>query len=380
MSFFINVVIKEIILGFSCGIIGLPNAGKSTLFNALTASHVPAENYPFCTKEKNVGVVSVSDTRLPQISRFAPREKLIATTIEFVDIAGLVKGASQGEGLGNQFLSHVAEVDAIAHVVRCFDRGDVVHLYGSVHPIRDIEIVNTELLLRDQEILGRWLSKNEKAAKSGSDRKLKESVSLVLKLAECLNRAIPIAQFSLSEEEKTLMKELRLGTLTSKPVLYVANISEEDLKNPSPALKELEQWFGKQQYLFIRVSSQVEAELVDLKQEEREDFMKELGMAESGLVQLIRKGYELLGLITFFTIGDKEIRAWTVPQGTRAPQAAGKIHSDFERGFIAAETIRFTDFAACRGEQASREQGKVRLEGREYQVQDGDIIQFRFNG
>lgn len=366
-------------MGFSCGIVGLPNVGKSSLFNALTASHVPAENFPFCTKDKNVGIVSVPDERLQQIVRLAPREKLIPTTMEFMDIAGLVKGASKGEGLGNQFLSHIAEVDAIVHVVRCFDQSDIVHVYGEVDPVRDIEVVETELILRDLDLLRKWLSKNEKGAKTGTDKKLKESVSLVTKWVESLNQGILLSKVSLSHEETLLAEGLRLGVITAKPVLYVANISEADLKTPSPTLAKLEKWRRGRGTLLVKISSRVEAELSELSKEEQNDFMEELGMPCSGLVQLIQRGYELLGLITFFTIGDKEIRAWTIPKGSDAPRAAGKIHTDFERGFIAAETITFNDFVHYGGEQEGREQGKLRLEGKSYVVQDGDIIKFRFS-
>ncbi len=366
-------------MGFSCGIVGLPNVGKSTLFNALTASHVPAENFPFCTKDKNVGIVFVPDGRLQQLAPFAPKAKIVPTTMEFVDIAGLVEGASKGEGLGNQFLAHVAEVEAIAHVVRCFEKDDIIHVYGDVDPIRDIEVINTELLLRDIDLLQKWLSRNEKAAKSGTDKKLKEAAALITKWGESLNQGVPIREVSLSVEEKMAAKELHAGTLTSKPLFYVANVSEEDLKNPSDRVKKLREWCLERKSPLITISSQVEAELCDLAEEERRAFMKELGMPVSGLEQLIKTGYEFLGLITFFTFGDKEIRAWTLPKGIQAPQAGGKIHSDFERGFIAAETTRFSDFIECGGEQGSRAQGKVRLEGKNYTVQDGDIITFRFS-
>lgn len=366
-------------MGFSCGIVGLPNVGKSTLFNALTTSHVPAENFPFCTKEKNVGIVSVPDQRLQQLAPFAPSARIVPTTMEFVDIAGLVEGASKGEGLGNQFLGHVAEVEAIAHVVRCFEKDDIVHVYGRVDPIRDIEVINTELILRDMDLLQKWLSRNEKAAKSGADKKLRETVALIAKFAESLNQGIPIREVPLSAEEALAAGELHVGTLTSKPLFYVANVSEDDLKNPSDRVKKLKEWCLARKSPLVTISSQVEAELCDLPEEERRAFMKALGMPVSGLEQLIKTGYEFLGLITFFTFGDKEIRAWTIPKGIQAPQAGGKIHSDFERGFIAAETTSFDDFIKSGGEQQARAQGKVRLEGKNYTVQDGDIITFRFN-
>ncbi len=366
-------------MGFSCGIVGLPNVGKSTLFNALTTSHVPAENFPFCTKDKNVGIVAVLDDRLKQIAQLAPREKLVPTTLEMVDIAGLVKDSSKGEGLGNQFLGTIAEVDAIAHVVRCFQKTDVVHIYGEIDPIRDIEIVQTELLLRDLDILQKWHAKSEKAARTTLEKKLKESVTLVKKFVEALQRGTPIHTISLSQEEQILAKELKLGLVTAKPVLYVANIGESDFKNRSPVLQTLEQWCQQKGELSVKICSQIEQGLAELSSEERREFIQELGFEADGLVQLIQKGYQLLGLVTFFTIGDKEIRAWTVPKGTLAPQAAGKIHTDFERGFIAAETVSFKDFITFSGEHGVREHGKLRLEGKSYVVQDGDIIKFRFS-
>ena len=365
-------------MGFSCGIVGLPNVGKSTLFNALTTSHIPAENFPFCTKDKNLGIVTVPDTRLQQLAPFAPKARIVSTTMEFVDIAGLVKGASKGEGLGNQFLGHVAEVEAIAHVVRCFEQEDIIHVYGGVDPIRDIEIINTELILRDLDILQKWFTRNEKAAKSTADKKLKESLVLVAKFLESLDQGISMRKVSLSLEERELVKNLRLGTITSKPLFYVANVSEADLRNPSPLVQNLEKWCRDQNTPLIKISSKVEAELSELLPQEKVEFMRDLGISVSGLDQLIKTGYEFLGLITFLTFGDKEIRAWTIPKGIYAPQAAGKIHSDFERGFIAAETVSFEEFIACGGEQKAREQGKLRLEGKNYVVKDGDMITFRF--
>ncbi|HHW03273.1 MAG TPA: redox-regulated ATPase YchF [Thermoanaerobacterales bacterium] len=360
------------------GIVGLPNVGKSTLFNAITKAGAECANYPFCTIEPNVGVVAVPDERLVRLAEMEHPQKVTPATIEFVDIAGLVKGASRGEGLGNKFLSHIREVDAIAHVVRCFDDPNVVHVEGKVDPVRDIETINLELIFSDLELLDRRMDRVKKQSKSGEKQYLQE-LSILERLKEGLEQNKPARVQEFSEEEQETVKQLFL--LTSKPVIYVANISEDDLISgvENDYVKKVRQYAVAEGSEVIPICARIEAELAELPDDEKRELLAEYGLEEPGLNRLIKTGYRLLGLITYLTAGPKEVRAWTIKQGTKAPQAAGKIHSDFERGFIRAEVVAYDDLIACGSQQAARERGLMRSEGKDYVMKDGDVVIFRFN-
>ena len=362
-------------MGFKCGIVGLPNVGKSTLFNALTKAGIEASNYPFCTIEPNIGIVTVPDLRLEALNAIVKPQRTLPATMQFVDIAGLVRGAAKGEGLGNQFLANIRETDAIAHVVRCFENTDIVHVEGRIDPLSDIAVINTELALADMDTVEKAILKTLKMTRSGDKEALFEKQTLEKAQAQ-LNEGHPIRSLELTNEERLVLR--RLFLLTAKPVLYIANVDDDGYVN-NPLLEQVKTLAANEKASVVAICAATEEALIDMEDSERQEFMTELGLAEPGLNRVIRTGYELLGLQTYFTAGVKEVRAWTIPKGAKAPEAAGVIHTDFEKGFIRAEVIAYDDFVTYKGEQGARDAGKLRLEGKEYVVKDGDVVHFRFN-
>ena len=363
-------------MSLQCGIVGLPNVGKSTLFNALTKAGIAAENYPFCTIEPNTGVVEVPDPRLQKLAEIVSPERVVPAIVEFVDIAGLVAGASKGEGLGNQFLAHIRETDAIVNVVRCFEDPNVIHVAGRVDPVADIEVIQTELCLADLATVEKALNRYSKAAKSGNDKEAAKIVALLTPIQAALDQGQPARSIAVSKEDAPLLKQFCL--ITAKPAMFVGNVSEDGFDN-NPLLDRLKEYAAAQGAPVVAICAKIEAEMAEMGDDDRDMFLQEMGLEEPGLNRLIRAGYSLLGLQTYFTAGVKEVRAWTIHAGDTAPQAAGVIHGDFERGFIRAQTIAFDDFIHYKGEQGAKDAGKMRAEGKEYVVKDGDVLNFLFN-